>query len=211
MLNAYMVGIPVGSETKKNNKTIEKTDNVYPTSLPTGQTGNLLLPTSILSYDLQTNLPSEEVVINRYDNKGNPIQYTTKGGNTTGIVWGYNKTLPIAKIEGKDAAFFLGMFDTDIVSLSNASNNDINPATEDTFRVKLDAFQKRQFNLDVSITTYTHDPLIGVTSISPPSGMRELYIYDTANRLKEVKQLDKDAAGNPVYKIVKEYQYNYKN
>ncbi|MDQ0478295.1 YD repeat-containing protein, partial [Chryseobacterium sp. MDT2-18] len=41
-----------------------------------------------------------------------------------------------------------------------------------------------------------------VTSITPPSGIRELYIYDTANRLKEVK----DITGN----ILKTYEYHYK-
>lgn len=211
MLNAYMVGIPVVSEVKKNNKMVAKTDHVYPTTLPTVQTGNLILPVSISSYDLQTNLPSEEVMFDQYDNKGNLTKYTTRGGNTTGIVWGYNKTLPIVKIEGKDTALFMSMFDTDMVGLSNASNSDINQPTEDVFMAKLSLFQKRQFNMEVSITTYTYNPLIGVTSITPPSGLREVYVYDTANRLKEVKQLDKDAAGNPVYKIVKEFNYNYKN
>ncbi|MDQ0477483.1 hypothetical protein [Chryseobacterium sp. MDT2-18] len=52
------------------------------------------------------------------------------------------------------------------------------------------------------ITTYTYDPLIGVRSITPPSGLREYYFYDAANRLKEVR----DSNGN----VLKEYQYHYK-
>jgi YD repeat-containing protein len=52
------------------------------------------------------------------------------------------------------------------------------------------------------ISTYAYDPLIGVTSITPPSGVREIYKYDSANRLQSVV----DVNG----KILKEYQYNYK-
>lgn len=52
------------------------------------------------------------------------------------------------------------------------------------------------------IITYTYNPLVGVTSITPPSGIRELFIYDTANRLKEVKDINGD--------ILKTYEYHYK-
>ncbi|MEJ5052655.1 hypothetical protein WH221_22740, partial [Chryseobacterium culicis] len=61
------------------------------------------------------------------------------------------------------------------------------------------------------VTTYTYDPLIGVRSITPPSGLSEFYIYDTANRLKEIRQQEKESSGNTIYKTVKEFQYNYKN
>jgi YD repeat-containing protein len=56
---------------------------------------------------------------------------------------------------------------------------------------------------DKLVTTYTYDPLIGVTSITPPSGIRESYIYDSANRLQKVI----DVNG----KVLKEMKYNYKN
>ena len=52
------------------------------------------------------------------------------------------------------------------------------------------------------ITTYPYAPLIGVRSITPPSGIREYYYYDAANRLQSIK----DANGN----LLKEFDYNYK-
>ena len=58
-----------------------------------------LLPSSVVSTDLQ-NVVSNEVTYDYYDNKGNLQQYTTKDGLSTVIVWGYNLTQPIAKIEG---------------------------------------------------------------------------------------------------------------
>jgi hypothetical protein len=96
----------------------------------------------------------------------------------------------------------------------NSSINDAQlstDASEQSLISALDVFRNNSALSNYQISTYTYDPLIGVKSITPPSGIREIYVYDTSNRLKEVKQLDKDAAGNPVYKIVKEYKYNYKN
>jgi YD repeat-containing protein len=53
------------------------------------------------------------------------------------------------------------------------------------------------------ITTYTHDPLIGVTSMTDPREDTVYYRYDAFNRLIEVKDRD----GN----ILSENTYNYKN
>ncbi|WP_080778887.1 hypothetical protein [Chryseobacterium phocaeense] len=158
------------------------------------------------STDLTGSLATE-VTYDRYDNKGNLLQYTTKDGIAVSIIWGYNQTQPIVKIEGVTYNQALAL--QGVANLITKSNEDIDISTQDTFISALDSF--RTNNNRFSMTTYTYDPLIGVTSITPPSGIREVYVYDTANRLKEVKQLDKDAAGNPVYKIVKEYKYNYKN
>jgi YD repeat-containing protein len=52
------------------------------------------------------------------------------------------------------------------------------------------------------VTTYTYDPLIGVTSITDPKDYTVYYEYDDFNRLKQVK----DADG----KILSENEYNYK-
>ncbi|MDO3427368.1 RHS repeat domain-containing protein, partial [Chryseobacterium sp. APV1] len=60
------------------------------------------------------------------------------------------------------------------------------------------------------ISTYTYDPLIGVTSITPPSGVRQTYTYDPANRLKETGVRGKNSAGSYINKKVSENKYNYK-
>lgn len=52
------------------------------------------------------------------------------------------------------------------------------------------------------VTTYTHDPMIGVTSMTDPKGYTVYYEYDVFDRLKQVK----DADG----KILSENQYHYK-
>ncbi|MDP9959150.1 hypothetical protein [Chryseobacterium lathyri] len=202
-----MTGIPVITEIKKNNKTIVKTETVYPASLPTAQSGNLVLPLSVQSYDLQTNSASTEVIYNKYDSKGNLQQYTTKDGIPVSIIWGYNNTQPIAKIAGATYSQVESLI-SDIVT---ASEKDANPAlynlqpeeAETQLINKLDIFRTYSGLSDYSITTYTYDPLIGVRSITPPSGIKEFYKYDTANRLEKVI----DVNG----KVLKEFKYNYKN
>ncbi|MCX8526482.1 sugar-binding protein, partial [Chryseobacterium formosus] len=136
-----------------------------------------------------------------YDSKGNLLQYTTKDGITTSIIWGYNGTQPIAKIVGYPYSIVSPLAS----SIISASDQDaLNPANEANLLLQLDAFRKNSGLEEGQITTYTYDPLIGVTSITPPSGIREVYLYDTANRLKEIRE--NNASG----KILKEFKYNYK-
>jgi hypothetical protein len=207
MIDKNMVGIPLETTTTQTTggvaKTISKTETIYPTSVPTTQTGNLVLPTSVLSYDLQNGNPSTEVTYDKYDAKGNLQQYTTKDGVSTTIIWGYNQTQPIAKIIG---AKLSDIQQSMIDSIVNASNSDAsNPANEPALVTALDNFRNNSALAGYQISTYTYDPLIGVTSITPPSGIREVYLYDAANRLKEIRE------GNQTGKLLKEFKYNYKN
>ncbi|MEF9476878.1 hypothetical protein OWR28_03135 [Chryseobacterium sp. 1B4] len=115
---------------------------------------------------------------------------------------GYNKTKPIAKVVGSTYSQIEGMIST-IVTKSNEDAAD--PTKEAELLQALDAFQPAGM-----VTTYTYDPLVGVTTITPPSGIRELYVYDSANRLKQVQVRERDNAGTFSYKVVKEFKYNYK-
>ncbi|AKK71857.1 hypothetical protein OK18_03675 [Chryseobacterium gallinarum] len=201
LINANMISIPLETTIiKKQNandvsgKILSKTETKYDNPAT-------LLPTSVLSYDIQNpSVTSAEVTYDQYDSKGNLLQYTTKDGISTVIIWGYNGTQPIAKIEGATygqvqslASAIITASDTDA---SAAPNNDETALLSalNTFRNSLSGYP---------VTTYTYDPLIGVRSITPPSGIRESYIYDSANRLEKVI----DANG----KVLKEMRYNYKN
>ena len=194
LINANMVGIPLETEIKKNSKTISKTETKY-------DNPSNLFPTSVLSFDFQ-NIASTEVTYDQYDSKGNLLQYTTKAGIPVTIIWGYHKTQPIAKVEGIRLS---DIEQSNIDSIVNASNLDAsNPSTEPALITALDAFRKLSGFKSSQITTFTYDPLIGVTSITPPSGIREVYLYDNANRLKEIRE--NNASG----KLLKEFKYNYK-
>ncbi|MCQ9641427.1 hypothetical protein MP478_18760 [Chryseobacterium sp. WG14] len=206
MISKNMIGIPLETKTVQtvNNvtKTLSRTETIYPTVLPHVSTGNLVLPVSILSYDNLNNASSKEVSFDKYDEQGNILQYTKKDGIPVSIVWGYNKTEPIAEIVGATYSQVESLI-SDIVAKSNEDATD--PTKEAALLIALENFKPIG-----SVTKYTYDPLVGVTHIIPPSGIREQYIYDTTNRLKEVKVREKDASGNYIMRTVKQFTFNYK-
>ncbi|PIF47748.1 hypothetical protein CLU96_4817 [Chryseobacterium sp. 52] len=211
MISKNLVEIPLEIITNKmsgnNTKVLSKTETVYPktTAEIINNTNQLVLPLSVISYDIQNNMLSMEVTYDKYDSKGNLQQYTTKAGISTTIIWGYDKTQPIAKIEGAKLSDISQSLIETIVDASISDAQLGTSASEQALINALDLFRNNSSFSGFQISTYTYDPLIGVRSITPPSGIREVYIYDTANRLKEIRE--NSATG----KILKEYQYNYKN
>ena len=216
MISKNMISLPLETTTTQTidgggTKTLSRSEIVYPTALPTLQTGSFVLPVSVTSYDLQNNTPSTEVTYDKYDSKGNLQQYTTKDGISTTIIWGYNQSQPIAKITGAKLSDIQQSLIDAIITASNTDALAVPGNDETVFMNALDTFRKEGSMSGYQITTYTYDPLIGVRSITPPSGIREVYLYDSANRLKEVKQMETDSSGNITYKILKEFKYNYKH
>lgn len=60
----------------------------------------------------------------------------------------------------------------------------------------------RLYPNDALMTTFTHDPLIGMTSQTDPNGIITYYEYDDFGRLKMIKDNQE--------KVVETYKYNYK-
>jgi hypothetical protein len=207
LIDKNMIGIPLEVEAKKNDIRISKSETLYPISQADAnlKTSGLPLPTSVLSYDLQNNAASTELTYDVYDLKGNLQQYTTKDGVSTTIIWGYNGTQPIAKIEGAKLSDIALSYITSIVTASDTDNAAAPNNDETALLIALDNFRKDPALANYQITTYTYDPLIGVRSITPPSGIREVYLYDTARRLMEIRE------DNQAGRLIKEFKYNYKN
>jgi len=146
-----------------------------------------------------------------YDNKGNLLQYTGQDGIPTTILYGYNQTHPIAKIEGASydtVMNALGLasgsnpatyLSSDIV---NKSNLDKDSSTEDIFMNTLNSLRNNSLLKNYQITTTTYDPIIGITHNIPPSGITQKYIYDIAGRLIKIEDMNG--------KLIKEFEYNYK-
>ncbi|GAA5097538.1 hypothetical protein GCM10023210_32740 [Chryseobacterium ginsengisoli] len=209
MISKNMIGIPLETTTTQTigtvTKTLGRSEIIYPTSLPTSQSGNLVVPLSVQSYNLENNTPTTDLTYDKYDSKGNLQQYTTKDGVSTTIIWGYNQTQPIAKIGGAKLSDIQQSLIDSIVSASDTDASATASNDESAFLALMDSFRKDSSLSNYQITTYTYDPLIGVRSITPPSGIREVYIYDSANRLKEIRE------NNQTGNILKEFKYNYKN
>lgn len=203
--NANMTGVPVKTEIKNNGKLVSKTEVKY--NDPYSAT--YLFPSSVVSVNPNDNSTKTMIKYDQYDQRGHLRQFTSNYDPATGqgipttIVWGYHNTLPIAKIEGgtiNDPIFL------DIVEKSNDDNLPPQGMTaeqaEKNLLLALDAVRNNPALKNFLITTYTYDPLIGVTTVTPPNGMREMYRYDQNNRLKAVV----DVNGN----IIKDYKYNTK-
>lgn len=206
MKDANIVEIPTVTATRKNGKIITKNGVIYNKN---SSTNNLLLPTSQIKDDIYTETPMTEVTFDLYDDKGNILQYTSSDGIPVTLLWGYNQTLPILKIEGityASLAGILGFANTNTgyktLAAVTATGSYSETYEMQTLIPLLDNIRSNASLKEYPITTYTHKPLIGVSSITPPSGFREFYRYDNANRLQKVV----DSEG----KLLKKFEFNYK-
>ncbi|WP_271766758.1 PKD domain-containing protein [Aquimarina algiphila] len=142
----------------------------------------------------------ETSIIDKRDNKGNLLQYHKEDDISTTIIWGYNNNYPIAKIE--NATYDqVNPYVTDLKNKANADNDHTKGylGKEGELRQALDNL--RTTLPDAMVTTYTYDPLIGMTSTTDPKGYTTYYQYDGFNRLQFI--LDADD------KVIKKINYNY--
>ncbi|WP_299223140.1 DUF6443 domain-containing protein [uncultured Psychroserpens sp.] len=143
----------------------------------------------VASQDIQTakgnDTLEDRVTIHSYDIYGNPLEVSKADGTHIIYVWGYSKVLPIAKIENATYVGLASNIQTDIDAAKTASNLDTDAASENTLRTALNTL--RGHFPDAMVSTYTYDPLVGVTSMTDPRGYTMFYEYDHLNRLKQVK------------------------
>ncbi|WP_426479366.1 hypothetical protein ACP3T3_07925 [Chryseobacterium sp. CBSDS_008] len=198
----------ITTESKKNGITLSKTETRYDDTTH-------LYPTSVIGFlpdDLTQSF--KNAVNDIYDDKGNLVQYrvfpnpadAATGGIPTTVIWGYNKTMPIAKIEGAKLSDIPAALITAIVNASNEDADAVpaNEAVKETALINaLNTFRKDAALKNFVITAYTYDPLVGMTTTISPTGMTAKYQYDSFGRLQKV--INNEGI------TVKEYQYNNKN
>jgi YD repeat-containing protein len=113
---------------------------------------------------------------------GRPVETIAKNGIVTSYIWGYNNTLPIVKAVGVSYATLKSAYDA-------VSGN-------------LSTLRSQSSLAGAQISTYTYDPLIGMTSQTDPNNVTSTYVYDKLGRLSYVKDKDNN--------IVNKMKYNYK-
>ncbi|WP_416837759.1 RHS repeat domain-containing protein [Flavobacterium sp. ZT3R17] len=202
LIVANRITPPVSTEQYKGGAMLSKDKTVYAND---AFTNNLLLPKNIFAAKFPNNnlnitVPpvgqlEKKITYDQYDGKGNLLQYTLDSGTSVVLIWGYNQTQPIAKIENATYSLVTS-YVTNLQTLSNTG-------TEAGLLTALDNLRNASELSSALVTTYTYKPLIGVSTVTDSKGYRTSYEYDEFNRLKVVK----DAQGN----ILSENQYHYKN
>lgn len=195
LLAANMVDVPLETTTMKNGKMVGKAETKFDDPAH-------LYPTSVISYNMQSQAPVTASTLDVYDSKGNLVQVTGKNGVSVTTIWGYYQTQPIAVITGASYAQVSSLATvTAAIAASNADHDD--PSQEPQLLTALENLRKDPALQNYTVTCTTYDPMIGVTNSISANGIRTVNIYNTANKLVKVT----DAAG----KTLQEYQYHYKN
>ena len=156
----------------------------------------------------------ETSVKQQYDTKGNLVEVSREDGTSIVYIYGYDKSLLVAEIVNATLSDIPDAFLTKIQEASNSDNDrtiDIlntnkiissHVGSEGALRSELYKLYTLSTLDKALISTYTYDPLIGITSITDSRGKITYYDYDSFNRLQFIK----DQEGN----ILEQHCYNYK-
>lgn len=173
---------------------ISLTDNIPPNNLSTK---------SLAEY-------TDTFVYEEYDDYGNLIQARRANGIDNVYIWGYNQSKIIAIIENAtlsqvgNVLLSNSLSIEDLQELSDLDDDRYNgESNNDEFNLSVALNNLRSLLPDCLITTYTYDPLVGITSITDAKNYTTYYQYDQLNRLSYI--LDNE------FNILKKYVYNYKN
>ncbi|MCC9138773.1 RHS repeat domain-containing protein [Pontibacter silvestris] len=135
---------------------------------------------------------SSRLKFNKYDDRGNIVSLSQTDDMPITYLWGYNKTLPVAEIKNatyEQVKVALGLSSAYI----DLGTGGLTDSQQSYLRDKLSW---------AMITSFIHDPLVGMTSMTDSNGRTTYYKYDSFGRLSVVR----DNHNN----ILKGYEYNYR-
>ncbi len=126
-------------------------------------------------------------------NSNNLRSYKNDDDMETVILWGYNYSKPIAKIEN-------ATFDEILVALQ-IPYHELQTKTSNELKDIINGLREHVALENAMITSYTYDPLIGMRSMTDPNGFITHYIYDSFGRLRTTRDFD--------WNVIKHFDYNY--
>lgn len=179
--------VPVKKQYFKNNEILE-------TSLTTYEdfgSGKILPLKQGISKG--TNSIEDKSVFISYDKRGNITEYKKANSKAIIVLWGYDYQYKVAEVLNTNI--------TSILSALNASDTEY-LQTMSNIELEAEMSNLRKNLPNAQVYSYTHAPGIGVLSITDPRGQKNIYEYDSFNRLIFVK----DNEGN----ILSKTNYNYK-
>ena len=182
----------------ESSELLNTTETVYSED---SNNSNVLEPSVIKTgKGVQPNMQNR-IEFKEYDSDGNILQVSKADGMDITYIYGYNNTLPVAKIENATYTQ-VSSYVNNIKNKSNLDDDrclDSSSCDEKNLRIALQSLRSNLPN--AMVTTYTYDPLIGVTSITDSKGYTVYYEYDNLHHLVRVK--DEDG------KIMSENKYHY--
>jgi YD repeat-containing protein len=157
--------------------------------------GNVSYLPQTITTSKGNNALEARVRYNAYDEFSKPLEVQQENGTIISYIYGYNQTLPVAKLEN----MAYGSIPANLITAIQSATN---TGTEASVITALNALRTNVNLANAMITTFTYKPLIGVSTITDPKGDTITYEYDSFGRLSTVK----DKNGN----ILSENQYNYR-
>ncbi len=143
-----------------------------------------------------------KIISHKYDNNYNIIQYNNRTNNSITILWGYNYMYPVAKIENSTFDDVMGAID----DAQSVTYDQLQLMDSEELQSLFDIIRnnsRTSGNIlqNTMISSYTYDPLIGITSITLPNGKKTTYDFDDFNRLENVINFDSN--------IIEHFDYHY--
>ena len=117
-----------------------------------------------------------------YDEQLNLIQVINADGSKIAYIWGYNHSVPIARVENSTYE----EVKNNLTSVQLGSLNGVTPFNEER-RATMEIL--RQNHTDAFITSYTYD-LPNLDSVTDPNGNTTYYEYDKLGRLNIVRDFE---------------------
>jgi len=221
MQNKNMINVVIeeqNSQTKNSIKTLTGgIVNIY------RKENNLIVPSE--KYSLEINNPSSDLTASsinasgalvfhpnyskkltydKYDAKGNTLQYHLSDNISTCFIWSYNGSMPVAKGDNVTYdilnAAVIAAGATNIETFWSGFNNiATDAALQTTWKNFNTALRSNASLANAQVTTYTYSPLVGMTSQTDSNGITTYYEYDGFGRLKNVRDKDQNILKHKYY------------
>lgn len=141
--------------------------------------------------------PLETIMqFNQYDQKGNLLEKQKPSDVKEVYLYGYSGQYPVAKVVGSDLSTVQSFISQTILNNAALVHNDA------AMRTELQKIRTGLAGTRALVTTYTYNPMVGMTSATDPNGRITFYEYDEFGNLIVVK----DHNGS----IITTYDYHYK-
>ncbi|NCI45659.1 DUF5977 domain-containing protein [Sediminibacterium soli] len=175
---------PVGAVNYNNNAEISRQRIHF------ADWGNGNIAPSSIQKSFNANTLRTEMVMDSYDSAGNLLQFTGRDGIPNAVVWGYKNTYPVAKVPGATYAQVTGALTVTPAQLQNM----------DGAALQTELGHIRSAFPGLPVTTYTHQPLTGITAMVDANQVKTGFEYDAFNRLEHIRDNDSN--------LVKKIEYS---